>query len=134
MNAKPFLDTNVLIYAFSRDDSRTSVSVSLLESGGIVSIQNINEFTDVSRKKLCRTWEEIEAQIRTMRRLLDPPLSLRTGHHELAVSISKQFGFRIFDSLIIASALSANCPILYTEDLQHGQRIEDLTIRNPFIS
>ena len=43
-----------------------------------------------------------------------------------------QHGFSFYDSLIVASALEAGCVRLYSEDMQHGQRVEQLTIVNPF--
>ena len=134
MNAKPFLDTNILIYAFAQGDRRTAAAVSLVESGGVISVQILNEFVNVSRKKLGRGWDEIEHELRVIRNLFGPALSLEPGHHQLAVSIAKRFGFGIFDSLMVASAAIANCDTLYTEDLHHGQKIEGLTIKNPFTS
>ena len=63
MSVKPFLDTNILVYAFSSNDPRTQKAISLLADGGIVSIQVLNEFVNVSRRKLFRDWEEIEAAL-----------------------------------------------------------------------
>ena len=134
MNARPFLDTNILIYAFAENDARNEAAALLLQKGGLISVQVLNEFVNVSRKKLRRPWDEIESELAIIRTLLDPPLALSAGHHEKAVSLAKQFGFGIYDSLVIASAAAANCSILYTEDLQNGQIIESVTIRNPFRS
>jgi predicted nucleic acid-binding protein len=54
--------------------------------------------------------------------------------HELALDITERRHFSIYDALIVAAALRADCTVLYTEDLQHSQRIETLTIKNPFVS
>ena len=43
-----------------------------------------------------------------------------------------RYGFGFYDSLIVAAALDAGCKTLYSEDLQHGQRVEGVTIINPF--
>ena len=43
-----------------------------------------------------------------------------------------KFGFSIYDGLIVAAAVRARCGILYAEDLQQGQVIDQLTIQNPF--
>ena len=59
MTAKPFLDTNVLVYAFSDDDSRKDHAASLIASGGVVSVQILNEFVDVARRKLRKDWAAI---------------------------------------------------------------------------
>ena len=59
------------------------------------------------------------------------PLTLDT--HDSAVHIAQRYGYRIYDALVAASAIEANCDTLYSENLQDGQVIEDrLTIRNPF--
>jgi predicted nucleic acid-binding protein len=49
-----------------------------------------------------------------------------------AVEVRTRYRYSFYDSLIIAAALEAGCTRLYSEDLQHGQRIERLTIVNPF--
>jgi predicted nucleic acid-binding protein len=60
MNAKPFLDTNILVYAFASNDPRSKLAEDLLAAGGVISIQVLNEFVNVSRRKLAREWVEIE--------------------------------------------------------------------------
>jgi predicted nucleic acid-binding protein len=63
VSAGIFLDTNILIYAFSSDDPRSLPAEELLAAGGTISVQVINEFTNVMRRKLGRTWPDIEAAI-----------------------------------------------------------------------
>jgi predicted nucleic acid-binding protein len=133
MNAKPFLDTNVIVYAFSSNDPRSKRAEALLEGGGVVSVQVLNEFVNVSRRKQGRGWDEVHEALGVLKILLDPPQPLTVELHEAAVDIARDRGFSIYDSLIIAAALRAGCSILYSEDLHHGQSIEQLTIRNPFI-
>jgi predicted nucleic acid-binding protein len=53
--------------------------------------------------------------------------------HECGLAITKRYGYSIYDSLIAASALNAGCVVLYSEDFQHGQRVDGLTVRNPFV-
>ena len=134
MNAKPFLDTNVLIYAFTAGDPRVETADALLSGGGIISVQILNEFVNVSRKKLKRDWSEIEESLDAIATLLDPPLPLTAEMHTKAVEISKRYHFGFYDGMLVAAALRAGCKVLYTEDLHHGQTIEGLTIRNPFTS
>jgi predicted nucleic acid-binding protein len=133
MNAKPFLDTNVVVYAFSSNDSRNERAAALLEGGGVISVQVLNEFVNVSRRKQGRGWDEVHDALGVLKILLDPALPLTVELHEAAVEIARDRGFSIYDSLIVAAALRAGCSILYSEDLHHGQTIEQLTIRNPFI-
>jgi len=64
--------------------------------------------------------------------VIPEPRALTQEVHRAAVEISVNLGYHIYDALIIASALEANCAFLYSEDLQDGQVIEGLTIRNPF--
>ena len=59
-------------------------------------------------------------------------MPLTVEMHEAAIGIARQYGYSIYDSLIVAAALRAGCATLYSEDLQRGQTIERLTIRNPF--
>jgi len=133
MNAKPFLDTNVIIYAFSSNDPRNTRAAALLEGGGVISVQVLNEFANVSRRKQGRSWDEVLDALGVLKVLLDPPRPLTAELHEAAVEIARDRGISIYDSLIVAAALRAGCSILYSEDLHHGQAIEQLTIRNPFI-
>jgi len=132
MSADPFLDTNILIYAFANGDPRASKALSFMVTGGTVSVQVLNEFVNVSRKRLARTWSEIERELAAIRTLLGPPLPLRAEDQEEAVRIAKRYNFGIYDSMMVASAIGAGCTILYTEDLHHGQKIGALTVRNPF--
>ncbi len=133
MNAKPFLDTNIVVYAFSSNDPRNGRAEALLAAGGIISVQVLNEFVNVSRRKQGRGWDEVHDALGVMKVLLDPPQPLTVELHEAAVKIARDYGFSIYDSLIVAAALRADCSILYSEDLQHGQIIEQLTIQNPFV-
>ena len=133
MNGKPFLDTNILIYAFTSDDPRRQKAEALLVGGGVISVQVLNEFVNVSRRKYRRDWDEVLQCLDLVRTLLDQPLPLTMQLHEAALGIAQRTGFRFYDSMIIAAALQAGSSVLYSEDLQHGQIIEKLTIRNPFV-
>ena len=132
MSDKPFLDSNILIYAFASGDARKEKAEALVAAGGIVSVQVLNEFVNVWRRKQGRDWNELLEALAVLKTLLDPPLPLTMETHELALNVARAHGFRFYDSLIIAAALRASCPVLYTEDLQHGQTIKHLSIRNPF--
>jgi predicted nucleic acid-binding protein len=132
MNVKPFLDTNILIYAFASNDPRSEKAEALLAAGGIISIQVLNEFVNVSRRKLRREWPEIEEALSLLRTILDPPIPITIEVHETAVGLARDYEFSFYDSLIIAAANRAGCRILYSEDMQDGQIIEGVTFRNPF--
>src|SRR6266508_928414 len=132
MNAKPFLDTNIGGYAFSSHDRRNGTAEALLAAGGVISVQVLNEFVNVLRRKQRRDWDEVQDALGVLKILLDPPQPLTVELHEMAIKIARHHGFSVYDSLIVAAAVRAGCSILYSEDLQHGQMIEQLTIQNPF--
>ncbi len=133
MTAKPFLDTNVLIYAFAADDPRSERAEALVAAGGVISVQVLNEFVNVSRRKLARQWPEIESQIRVLRTLLDPPIPLTVDLHDTALAHARDHNLAFYDALIVAAAGHAGCSILFTEDMHDGQALGKLTIRNPFV-
>jgi predicted nucleic acid-binding protein len=133
MNGKAFFDTDVLIYAALKNDPRSDSAERLLASGGVTSVQVLNELVSVARRKFQMSWTDIRVMLRWVRFLCPNVLSTTTGTHEKAVEIAHRYGYVIYDSLIVASSLEAKCTVLYSEDLQHGQVIEELlTIRNPF--
>ncbi len=134
MPDKPFLDTNVVVYAFSSNDPRGEKADALLKAGGIISVQVLNEFVNVMRRKQHRGWNEVEDALGVLQILLDPALPITVEMHEAALRIARDTGFSIYDSLIVAAALRAECSTLYSEDMHDGRRIERLTIRNPFIA
>ena len=80
------------------------------------------------------SWIEIREVLAAVRAICQVvPVSLET--HDGGLALSERYGFAIYDSMILASALLANCNILFTEDLQDGQIIDgELTIRNPFMA
>lgn len=134
MAAKPFLDTNVLIYAFSDTDIRQAQATSLITFGGTVSVQILNEFANVAQRKLGKPWSAIVIALNDTLELLDPPLPVTIETHRRALDISRRYGFGIYDSLVLSAAKGANCRVLYTEDLQHGQEIDGVLVQNPFLN
>ena len=133
MPASPFLDTNVLIYSVAKHDARSETAEALLAAGGVVSVQVFNEFAATARRKLGMSWGDIAEALDAIRILCPSPRGISIETHDAAVKIAQTHGFHMYDALVIASALAADCETLYTEDLQDGQVIEErLTIRNPF--
>lgn len=133
MSADAFFDSNVLLYSVSSDSIKAARAIALINTGGVVSVQVLNEFANVSRHKYEVPFDKIRKALLAFRELCAVrPLDVET--HDAALDIAERYRFHIFDSLIVASALRAGCKTLYTEDLQHGQVIDGLTVRNPFIS
>jgi predicted nucleic acid-binding protein len=133
MSAEAFLDTNVLVYALAKDDTRASVARQLLSQGGAISVQVLNEFVSVARRKLSLDWSDISEALSAIRGLCDPPTPLTLEVHEAAVALAEAHDLNIYDALIVASAQRAKCRVLYSEDMQDGRSFDGgLTIRNPF--
>ena len=129
MNA--FIDTNVLIYAQGAGAKSETARRAIL-AGGVISVQVLNEFAAVLRRKFRLEWDEIADALVDVCTALGPvrPLDVETHLHALA--LARSHGFSFYDALIVASALAAGCDTLLTEDLQAGRRLDGLTVVNPF--
>jgi predicted nucleic acid-binding protein len=133
MSDKAFFDSNVLIYAMVSGDSRRERAQQLIAQGGVISVQVLNEFVAVARRKMRMPWGDVIEALGDVRILFPSPVSITLDTHEAALKIAQQYGFGIYDAQIVASALEANCSTLYSGDMQGGQVINgELTIRNPF--
>jgi len=128
-----FIDTNVLVYATLSSDPRSGPAREVMHRGGLISVQVLNEFTYVARRKLRRDWPEILQALDLFGRLLSLPRPITIANHRHALRLAEAHGVAFYDALILASALEAGCTTLFTEDLQAGRVFEgQLTIVNPF--
>jgi predicted nucleic acid-binding protein len=117
----------------AKNDPKALKAEALLERGGIVSIQSLNEFVSVARRKLRMSWKEVKELLDVICVLCPKPVSISFDTHKAAVAIAEKYGYGIYDALVVSTALEAGCKTLYSEDLQDGQIINrQLTIRNPF--
>jgi predicted nucleic acid-binding protein len=133
MSGSAFFDTNIFVYAVVQDDPRSDKAEELIAEGGTVSVQVLNEFADVVRRKVRMPWDEVRFAIENIKALCPDPLPLTVDIHNEALTIAEKYGYRVYDALIVASALKARCTILYSDDMRDGQVIDHrLTIRNPF--
>jgi len=131
--ADRFFDTNVLLYLLSPDIGKADRAEALLAEGGLISVQVLNEFASVASRKLGMSWVEIREILGTIRAVCQV-VPLTSESHDRALTLSERYGFSIYDSLILASALLAGCTTVFSEDLQDGQRIHDqVTVHNPFL-
>ena len=132
MVADRFVDTNILIYTLSRDDRRAHRAQQILREGGVVSVQVLNEFAAVLRGRYRLEWADIQTPLGLIQNnFMVAPVTLQI--HRAGIRIAEQYGFRIYDSMLLAAALEAGCSTFLSEDLQHGQVIDDvLTVANPF--
>ena len=141
MKGKYFLDTNIFVYSFdenARDKqqkARELIRTALKTGNGHISIQVIQEFFNVATRKfevpmpLLSSKEYLDKIFMQLEVVYPDNNFIKTG-----LDIAATTGYSFYDSLIISAALKAGCTILYTEDLQNGQKIQNLTITNPFIS
>lgn len=129
---KVFLDTNILVYA-QQTGVKATIAQNLIDQGGMISVQVLNELANVLSKKQRRSWHEIELVFDDIDNALDPPLPLTTNTSRAALALARDHGFAFYDALIVAAAIEASCDTLYSEDLQHGRNLGGLTIVNPFL-
>jgi predicted nucleic acid-binding protein len=127
-----FLDTNILVYA-QQAGGKADQARALFAGGGKLSVQVLNEFTAVARRKQQKDWCEIAEAISDVLTMVDPPLALTLDLHTAARALAKDHRLSFYDALIVASAIEAGCDILYSEDMQQGRKFGSLTIVNPFL-
>jgi predicted nucleic acid-binding protein len=128
----PFVDTNILVYAFG-DDWRHDPAQTVIKSGVCLSVQVLNEFTDVVRRQNRWPWSKVSVILSGLDHVLDSVLPLTVEAQALGIEIGERHQLRIYDACIIASASLAGCKMVFTEDLNHGQTIEGVRIVNPFL-
>ena len=133
MKDKFFIDTNILVYLFDKDKEKAGMAKNLVLTNALISTQVLAEMVNVLVKKLEFSKEEaIEAA-----RFISNNIEVSHVNKEIvnkAFEVSLKYGYSIFDSIIIVTALKNKCSVLYSEDMQHNQKIEKkLTIVNPFI-
>jgi len=139
MSADTFLDTNVFVYHLDATDKAKHATAERIVREGLlagttcISFQVAQEFLNVATRKARRP---LPAEL--AREYLDTVLApmmkvpASVGLYQRALDVQARWRFGFYDSLIVAAALAAGCTRLLTEDLQDGQRIEALTIENPF--
>jgi predicted nucleic acid-binding protein len=127
-----FFDTSVLLYLLSSDAAKSDRVETLLADRGTISVQVLNEFAAVAIRKLKMPLPEVREVLDTIRAVCDvETVTIET--HDRALAVVERYGFSLYDSLLIAAALIADCKVLYSEDLQHGQLIDrQLRVVNPF--
>jgi predicted nucleic acid-binding protein len=127
-----FFDTNILVYA-QQAGVKADRARALIMGGGKLSVQVLNEFTAVSRRKQGKDWREIGEAISDVLALVDPPLALTLDLHQAARALAEDQLLSFYDALIVATAIGGGCDVLYSEDMQHGRSIGRLAIVNPFL-
>lgn len=136
MRDKVFLDSNILIYLYSEDEPEKQIVVNELydKSKCAISTQTLNEFCNVCIKKMKKSVEEVKESLKEIKENSELEFISDTTIDNALFLHSKYF-YSYWDSLMLSSALEHNCSIIYSEDMQHGQIIENtLKIVNPFVA
>jgi predicted nucleic acid-binding protein len=140
MSDRFFLDSNIFVYFFDRSaaakaqKSRQLIREALTTQRGLISYQVVQEFFNVALRRFAQPMQAAEADQylgTVFRPLLAVNSSLALDAE--ALQLQARSGFSWYDSLIVSAAIQAQCDLLYTEDLQHGQSFGALEIRNPFL-
>lgn len=127
-----FIDSNVVLYLLSADAGKADRAEGLLRTRAVISVQVLNEVTQVCRRKLGMGWGEI-AEFLDVVRSLCRVVPLTVEIHDTARALAERHRLSFHDACIAAAAMAARCPTLYSEDMHHGQVLDGrLTIRNPF--
>ncbi|MDR2962527.1 MAG: PIN domain-containing protein [Bacteroidales bacterium] len=130
---KIFLDSNVLIYAyFKQDERKQRISQGLVAQNSIISTQVLQELSNTLHKKMKIDYDIVRLIVQEC--VHNCKLHINTSDTIFsAFDIAQRYTFSFYDSLIIAAAQENNCTILYSEDMQHKQRIGNCVIQNPFL-
>jgi predicted nucleic acid-binding protein len=129
-----FFDTNILVYLASRDPMKADRVEEMIERGGSISVQVLNELSNVARRKMRLSWSETYSFLSKIRGLLEVhPITVEV--HETGLGLAERHGLSIYDAMIVASALESGCDTLWSEDMQDGLSINRrVRITNPFRS
>ena len=127
-----FFDSNVLVYLASDDAAKAERAEAMVREGGAISVQVLNEIANVARRKMKLSWQETSSFLSSLRELLTVhPVTVDT--HELGLALAERHHLGIYDAMIAASAILAECERLWSEDIQDGMAIDRrLRIVNPF--
>lgn len=140
MNGKAFLDTNIIVYAFDHSSPKKAkiaqelIAAGVAEKKSVISYQVVEEFINVALRGFRVSIQTLDLESFLMKALFPmtvvpwtPSLTIQA----LRLQATQQMSW--YDSLIVGAALQSGCKLLYSEDLQHGQRFGALTIENPFV-
>lgn len=135
MSDKVFIDSNVLIYAYSIDEPEKLDAVQDLlnkHDSIIISTQTINEFINVTTRKKMLSIEKIPLVVEEFFKVFSVAL-IDQKVIQKAIMLAHQHRYSYFDCLMLASAIVQDCAILYSEDMHHSHVLENLKIINPFL-
>ena len=130
MNDKAFFDTNVLLYTIGQNDARTPTAEALLASGGVVSVQVLNELASVAHRKLRMSWQDVTDALGAIRILCPSPIPITAEMHDAALLLAVRHSYHIHDALIVAAAVEAERRSAVTECSGSGREASKLASRH----
>jgi predicted nucleic acid-binding protein len=128
-----FFDSSILLYLLSEEEDKARRVEALLIDGGTISVQVLNEIANVARRKMRMSWDTTFDLVQRLSALLSiVPVTMSIHNHGLM--LAQRYQFAIYDSMVVAAALSCGCNILFSEDMHSGLIVERrMTISNPFV-
>lgn len=136
---RTFFDTNILVYLFDADAPEKKLRAQALLKEEVaagrclLSTQVFQEFHVTVTRKLAVPLAGDQAEEVLRQFMLLPHIEINGRHILGAVRKSEQLQLSFWDALIVEAAIAGDAEVLFTEDLQHGRTLENLTIRNPFL-
>ena len=129
---RQFLDSNVVLYLLSDNQTKANCCEEIVEQGGVISVQLLNECVNVMLKKLKMAQPEIDEFLAVIKSICDiVPLSVEV--HEGALELLDRYQLSWYDALIVSAAIESDCETLWSEDMHNGLVVnKTMTIRNPF--
>jgi predicted nucleic acid-binding protein len=140
MSDRFFLDTNIFVYSFDQGSAVKArkaaelIREALTTQKGVISYQVVQEFFNVALRRFSQPMQAADAE-QYLSTVFRPLLAVHSSQalYAEALHLHAQSGLSWYDALIVSAAIQARCDLLFTEDLQHGQRFGTLQVRNPFL-
>jgi predicted nucleic acid-binding protein len=140
MSGRFFLDTNIFVYTFdAKAPAKAKKATQLIRHAadtgeGIISYQVLQEFFNVAFRRFAQPMSVAEAE-QYLITVLRPLLALHSSPaiYFAALRIAEKHRISWYDALIVAAALEGQCERLYSEDFQHGRKIDGVRVENPFV-
>ena len=133
MIVKSFVDSNIWLYAFmDQSEEKRIKALDILSNANVISTQVINEVCTNLIRKAAYTEIEIQQTIDNIKNQYEV-LPIDITLCRAASILRESYALSYWDSLIVATANAGDCEILYSEDMQHNQLIENTKIINPFL-
>ena len=140
MSDRFFLDTNIFVYSFDQSAPAKArraaqlIREALTTQKGVVSYQVVQEFFNVALKRFSQPMQAADAG-QYLSTVFRPLLAVHSSQalYAEALFLHAKSSLAWYDSLIVSAAMQARCEVLFSEDMQHGQRFGALQVRNPFL-